>query len=81
MAREIEADDPVGGQVLRTASPHWLRHAYARTSVVDRGTPLTAAQMLLGHASVQTSAEYAKTSMSQLREFVEAGFMQQLRSP
>jgi hypothetical protein len=36
--------------------------------------PLPAAQALLGHASVQTTAAYAKTDLRQLREFVEAGF-------
>jgi site-specific recombinase XerD len=51
-----------------------VRHAYARTLVVDQGAPLPAAQALLGHASVQTTAEYAKTDLSTLRAFVEKGF-------
>jgi len=29
---------------------------------------------LLGHATVQTTAAYAKTDLRQLREFVEVGF-------
>jgi site-specific recombinase XerD len=60
--------------LLRSVSPHWLRHAYARTLVVDQGVPLPAAQALLGHASVQTTAEYAKTDLSTLRAFVDKGF-------
>ncbi|WP_019447860.1 tyrosine-type recombinase/integrase [Cupriavidus sp. BIS7] len=60
--------------LLRKASPHWLRHAYARTLVVDHQVPLPAAQALLGHASVQTTAAYARTDLSQLREFVEQTF-------
>ena len=69
-----EAQDEADALLLRSVSPHWLRHAYARTLVVDKGVPLPAAQALLGHASVQTTAEYAKTDLSKLREFVERGF-------
>jgi site-specific recombinase XerD len=36
--------------------------------------PLPAAQALLGHASVQTTAGYAKTDLTQLRAFVDATF-------
>jgi len=60
--------------LLHKASPHWLRHAYARTLVVDHQVPLPAAQALLGHASVQTTAAYARTDLSQSREFVEETF-------
>lgn len=74
VAREIEQGDPQSGLLLRCVSPHWLRHAYARTLVVDKRVPLPAAQALLGHASVQTTAAYAKTDLSHLREFVELGF-------
>ncbi len=74
VASEIEQSDPQSGLLLRTVSPHWLRHAYARTLVVDKRVPLPAAQALLGHASVQTTAAYAKTDLAQLREFVELGF-------
>jgi integrase/recombinase XerC len=74
VASEIEQRDPQSGLLLRTVSPHWLRHAYARTLVVDKRVPLPAAQALLGHASVQTTAAYAKTDFAHLREFVEAGF-------
>lgn len=74
VASEIEQSDPHGSSLLRTVSPHWLRHAYARTLVVDKRVPLPAAQALLGHASVQTTAAYAKTDLAHLREFVEAGF-------
>lgn len=74
VASEIEQGDPQSGLLLRTVSPHWLRHAYARTLVVDKRVPLPAAQALLGHASVQTTAAYAKTDLAQLREFVEQGF-------
>ena len=74
VANRIERDRPDEAALLRAASPHWLRHAYARTLVVDQLVPLPAAQALLGHASVQTTAEYAKTDLAKLREFVELGF-------
>jgi site-specific recombinase XerD len=75
VAGDLEGTDAAGGAaLLRSVSPHWLRHAYARTLVVDRRIPLPAVQALLGHAAVQTTAAYAKTDLSQLRDFVEAGF-------
>ncbi len=74
VSAELECTDAAGAALLRSVSPHWLRHAYARTLVVDKRVPLPAAQALLGHASVQTTAAYAKTDLSQLRELVEAGF-------
>ncbi len=49
VASEIEARDAEGAQRLRSASPHWLRHAYARTLMVDRQVPLPEAQALLGY--------------------------------
>ena len=67
--------------LLRKASPHWLRHAYARTLVVEHQVLLPAAQALLGHASVQTTAAYARTDLSQLREFVEQTFADPLQRP
>ncbi|NUA26636.1 tyrosine-type recombinase/integrase [Cupriavidus basilensis] len=74
VAARLQGSDPAQALLLRTASPHWLRHAYARTLVVDHQVPLPAAQALLGHASVQTTAAYAKTDLRQLRAFVEQTF-------
>jgi site-specific recombinase XerD len=61
-------------RALEGASTHWLRHGYARTLVVDHRVPLPVAQALLGHASVQTTAAYARTDGTQLRAFVEGSF-------
>ncbi|MGF6367977.1 integrase/recombinase XerC [Paraburkholderia sp. RAU6.4a] len=73
-ADRIEKADHAGAARLRSASPHWLRHGYARQLVVDHQVPLPVAQALLGHASVQTTAGYAKTDLSQLRAFVDQTF-------
>ena len=78
VAAGLPEHEAAQAMLLRAASPHWLRHAYARTLVVDHQVPLPAAQALLGHASVQTTAAYARTDLSQLRAFVEATFTDKL---
>lgn len=70
----IPPGDAATRTLLRAASTHWLRHGYARTLVVDHAVPLPVAQVLLGHASVQTTAAYAKTDLAQTRTFVEGSF-------
>jgi integrase len=42
-ADRIEKTDNAGAARLRSASPHWLRHGYARQLVVDHQVPLPAA--------------------------------------
>ena len=79
VADALEAREPAQALLLRAASPHWLRHAYARTLVVDHQVPLPAAQALLGHASVEPTAAYARTDLTQLRAFVDATFADDLR--
>lgn len=74
VADSLQAGDPARAVLLRAASPHWLRHAYAKVLVVDHQAPLPVAQALLGHASVQTTAAYAKTDLTQLRAFIEDSF-------
>ncbi|TDN63952.1 tyrosine-type recombinase/integrase [Paraburkholderia sp. BL10I2N1] len=72
----VPADDTATRALIHAASTHWLRHGYARTLVVDHAVPLPVAQTLLGHASVQTTAAYARTDLTQLRDFVEGSFPQ-----
>ncbi|MFM0501544.1 tyrosine-type recombinase/integrase [Paraburkholderia caffeinilytica] len=76
--REIRSTLPstesASRSALQIASPHWLRHSYAHTLVVQQGVPLPVVQMLLGHASVQTAASYASTDLSQARRFVARSF-------
>ncbi|MEX3932172.1 tyrosine-type recombinase/integrase [Paraburkholderia phymatum] len=72
--QRVPPGDTATRALLHAASTHWLRHGYARTLVVDHAVPLPVAQTLLGHASVQTTAAYARTDLTQLRDFVEGSF-------
>ncbi|BEV15751.1 tyrosine-type recombinase/integrase [Herbaspirillum sp. DW155] len=74
VATTLRPNDGALASLLEAASPHWLRHAYAKALVVDHQVPLPVAQALLGHASVQTTASYSKTDLAQLRNFVETSF-------
>ncbi len=71
---KVPPGDAATRALIHAASTHWLRHGYARTLVVDHAVPLPVAQTLLGHASVQTTAAYARTDLTQLRDFVEGSF-------
>ena len=71
---QVPPGDAATRALIHAASTHWLRHGYARTLVVDHAVPLPVAQTLLGHASVQTTAAYARTDLMQLRDFVEGSF-------
>lgn len=74
IAMNVNGHDPRGLVMLHLASPHWLRHSYARSMVVDHGVPLPIVQRILGHASVTTTAGYATSDLSELRSFVETAF-------
>jgi integrase/recombinase XerC len=75
--REIAAAMPENNTarlVLESASPHWLRHAFGKTLVVDRKVPLPMAAALLGHGSVVTTAGYSRTDLSELRAIMQESF-------
>jgi integrase/recombinase XerC len=70
----VAPGDSVTLALLRAASTRWLRHGYAHTLVVDHAVSLPVAQQFLGHASVQTTAAYAKSDLARARAFVEGSF-------
>ena len=75
---EIAASLPateVGARLaLERASPHWLRHVVGRTLAVDAKTPLPIVQLVLGHASVETTATYARADTTRVRQAMESAF-------
>lgn len=52
-----------------TLTPHVLRHCYA-TELLDKGVELRVLQDLLGHASISTTALYARPRVERLAEAV-----------
>ena len=60
-----------GGGIERVVTPHQFRHGLG-TELMESGRALDEVQMLLGHAQVETTRRYTRTSRARLREAVES---------
>lgn len=68
LQRRLDAISKKAG--LRKIGWHTLRHTFA-SHLVLRGVPITAVQMLLGHASISTTMRYAHLAPATLRTAID----------
>jgi len=70
-AREVVAGLGRRAGIDRVVTPHQFRHGLA-TELVESGRALDEVQMILGHARVETTRRYTRTSQERLRAAVES---------
>jgi site-specific recombinase XerD len=54
-------------RIKKRVTPHVLRHSFA-THLLDQGSDVHVVRALLGHASIQTTARYARVTQKRIRE-------------
>ncbi|AHG66180.1 tyrosine-type recombinase/integrase [Advenella mimigardefordensis] len=73
LAKELENDAPFDAQVIRSITPHWLRHTFA--SMLVKTTPLAQVRDMLGHASIHTTSLYLGTEKGEGEKAMERAFV------
>lgn len=71
MIFNIIKDTAAAAGVIKTISPHSLRHSFA-THLVEGGADLRAVQEMLGHASITTTEIYTHLNADYLRETINS---------
>jgi integrase/recombinase XerD len=70
-AREVVAALGRRAGIDRVVTPHQFRHGLA-TELSEAGRSLDEVQMILGHAHVETTRRYTRTSRGRLRDAIES---------
>jgi site-specific recombinase XerD len=70
-AREVVAALASRAGIARVVTPHQFRHGLG-AELVNAGRSLDEIQMLFGHARVDTTRRYARSSPERLREAIES---------
>jgi integrase/recombinase XerD len=70
-AREVVAAPGRRAGIERLVTPHQFRHGLG-TELVESGRSLDEVQMILGHARVETTRRYVRTSRERVRDAVES---------
>lgn len=64
---------------FEAASAHWLRHTFG-TMLADQQTDLRTIQAAMGHANINTTAQYSKKSRDKMLRELHAGMPASMRS-
>jgi integrase len=79
-AREVVAALGRRAGIDRVVTPHQFRHGLA-TELSEAGRSLDEIQMILGHAHVETTRRYTRTSRERLRDAIQSVALPAMPAP